>query len=225
MPYDYKTGKYTTRWDDMLAGAHGATTATAPKPAAADPFKTSEDMMRTQAGAIESEENRRYQQGFGLANQAYSDLRSTLASTVDPSLMFSKAADAIGARSSANLEALRGSLGARGLSPNSGAASGLLQRLAFQQGNSVMGAIKDTELESQRMRQVNAATQFGAALNLAGYANSPVPQIGLDTTQNIYEGQLAKYGIDKQAKSVKNANKTSPWDAVLGIAKTAIPFL
>ncbi len=114
------------------------------------------------------------------------------------------------------MNALRSSLGARGLNPNSGAAGGLLSRLAYEQGNAVIGAQKDTAIENQKQRQIAAAQNFSNALNLANYTQSPVSGANLENTQNIYEGTLAKYGIDKQAKSAKNAASASTTGGIIG---------
>lgn len=215
----YQGTPYQTDWDRLLARNPGTTVGT-PTITKTDPLALGESNLRSMSAGIGAEENRRYGQSVGTATDAYNSLRST--PLVDPNLLFSQAADSIGARSGANLEALRSSLGARGLNPNSGAASGMLQRLLFQQGNEVTGAIRDTALQNQKDRQTKAAQDFAAAMNLAGVQNSPVSQIGLDTEQNIYEGQLAKYGIDKQAKSAKKAGQNNVLGGLIGAAGSVL---
>lgn len=188
-----------------------------------------ENEMRSQAGDIARQEEQRYQSGLGLLNTAYHDSQKSLSSLIDPSLLFSKASDAIGARGVANMNTLRSSLGARGLNPNSGAASGLLSRMAFENNNAVVGATRDVALENQRQRQVNAAQSFANALNLANFTNSPVSGVQLETTQNLFEGQLAREGIAAQERSNKRANKSNKASgvggAIGGIAKGLIPGL
>jgi len=84
------------------------------------------------ASQIADEERRRYGASVGTATDAYERSRTALESLIDPNALFSKAADTIGARSKASLENLRSSLGARGISPSSGAAGGMLSRLRFE---------------------------------------------------------------------------------------------
>ena len=97
-----------------------ATLAELVPPAAKPPKKQSWDDrlaageagMTTQANAMAAQEAQRYALGLRTATQQYDQPQSALGSLIDPSLTFSKAADAIGARSSANMDALRRSLGA-----------------------------------------------------------------------------------------------------------------
>lgn len=167
-----------------------------------------EDEMRAKSGTIEAEEKRRYEEGLGIAKGAYAKSEDALSKMIDPSLLFSRAADGIGQRGIQNMNALRSSLGARGINPNSGAANSALSRMAFDTGNAVTGATRDIEIENQRQRQVNAAVSFANALNLANQVNAPVSGVGLETTQNLFEGQLAREGMATQKKIAKNANKT-----------------
>lgn len=175
-----------------------------------------EKQMQAQAGSIEAQENQRYQSGLATATGAFNKAQQVLSQGVDTSLLFSQAADQIGARAGANMEALRSSLGARGLNPNSGAAQGLLSRLAFNQENALTGATRDIALEDQKRRQVNAALSFSNAMQLAGLINAPVSSVGLDTTQNLFEGQIAREGIASQRKSNKEANKTNILGGLIG---------
>lgn len=186
----------------------------APKPLNA--MQTSENRMRDLAGNIQSTEENRYAQGIGNLQSAYASSNAALSQMVDPSLLFSKASDAVGAKSVGALNALRQSLGARGLNPNSGAAGGVLERLMFQNDQALTGATRDIALENQRQRQVNAAINFANALNLTREINAPVSGANLETEQNIYEGQLAKYGIDKQAKATKEAGKNNVLGGLIG---------
>src|SRR5678815_2279788 len=78
------------------------------------PMQASEDRMRSLAGDIQSTEEQRYASGLGTATDAYNTSRSALSSLIDPSLLFSQASDAIGARSIQSMNGLRTSLGARG---------------------------------------------------------------------------------------------------------------
>lgn len=172
-------------------------------------FATGEGELRRRASDIEGEEYGRYQGGLGVLQSAYAKAQGALDNT---DLLFSKAADAIGARSGMALNALRQSLGARGLNPNSGAASGMLARLMADRENSVMGAMRDTAIA----RQQAAAQNFQNALNLAVYQNAPVSSVGLDTETNIFEGLLARRGIESAQKSEKRAAKNSLYGGLIG---------
>lgn len=172
-------------------------------------FETANNDLRRRAGDIEREERQRYGAGLDVASHAYAKSASALDNT---DLLFSKAADAIGARSGMALNALRQSLGARGLNPNSGAAGGLLSRLMAERESSVMGAMRDTALARATM----AGQNFQNALNLAVYGNAPVPVAGLDTEQSIYEGLLARKGLESANKSEKRAAKNSLYGALAG---------
>jgi hypothetical protein len=220
----YKGTPYEKDWDAHMAANPGTAVGT-PTITKTDPFALSESTMRSQSSAIEAEENRRYGEGVGGAKDAYASLTKALLEPTDTSLLFSKASDAIGARGGGQMDALRTSLGARGLNPNSGAASGLLQRLMFNQENALVGAQKDIAIDAKARRDTNAATAFAAALNLNDRINAPVSQIGLDTTTNIYEGQIAKYGIDKQAKSAKKANESNMLGGLLGAGASILTGL
>lgn len=212
--YDTQSPDYAGRprwngWGGMLGGDSATATAT-PKP------PSLEDTMKSQAADIVAQENARYGAGLGTLQQAYGQSQKALSDLIDPSLLFSKAADSIGARAAGNLSALRTSLGARGLNPNSGAASGALQRIAYQQAGDVMGATRDVALENQRQRQVAAAQNFANAMNLANYTNSPVSGANLETSQNLFEGQIAREGIKAQSKSNKAASKNNLLGGIIG---------
>lgn len=179
-------------------------------------MQASEDKLRSLANDIQTEEQRRYGQGISGLQGAYTDSRNALSSMIDPSLLFSKASDAVGAKSIQALNGFRQSLGARGLNPNSGVAGGMLQRLLFQNEQALTGASRDIAIENQHQRQTNAAINFANALNLSNAINAPVSGVNLETEQNIYEGQLAKYGIDKQAKATKDAGKNNILGGLIG---------
>lgn len=172
--------------------------------------------MREGAGKIEDEETRRYQEGLGTLQGAYQDSKGILSQGVDANLLFSQAADTVGARSKSMIEGLRGSLGARGLNPNSGAAQGMLSRLAMSMQGDLIGAKRDIAIENQRQRQVNAAVNFANALNLAAYTQSPVSGAKFEADQSIFEGLLGVYGVNKQAESIADANKKNLLGGVIG---------
>ncbi len=176
----------------------------------------SEHAMRGLASDIQTEEEKRYSQGLGGLQGAYAESHNALSSLIDPDLLFSKASDAIGARSIDAMNGLRSSLGARGLNPNSGAAGGLLSRLAFSNEQALTGATRDVAIENQRQRQVNAASNFANALNLANYTQSPVSGVGLETEQNIFEGKIAQEGMKQQRKSTKSAGMTGILGGLIG---------
>jgi len=173
--------------------------------------------MVNAADRIASEENNRYQAGLGIAQSAYQDARAALNETVDPNLLFSQAADQIGARGRAGLENIRSSLGSRGLNPNSGAAQGMLSRLMFQQQGNIVGAKRDIALDQQKQRQVNAALNFANALNLSGYVNSPVSGIQYENWLNLYQGELAKMGLNAQIDMSNQASEQNALSGVLGL--------
>lgn len=214
---DYVGNRGRTNWGGMIGGG-SSTTATEPKP------PSLEDTMKSQAADIAVQENARYQGGLGTLQQAYAASQSAM-QPIDPSLLFSKAADAVGARAMGNMNALRTSLGARGLNPNSGAASGLLSRIAFEQNNGVTGAIRDVAIDNQRNRQVAAAQNFANAMNLANYQNSPVSGVNLETTQNLFEGQIAREGIAAQKSSNKSASKNNLLGGLIGAGASILSGL
>lgn len=174
-----------------------------------------EGNMRNLANQITQEEKQRYQSGLGTLTSQYNASNAALSDLIDPNLLFSKAADATGARSIQSLNALRGSLGARGLSPNSGAAQGALSRLMYQNEAALTGATRDIAIENQNRRAVNAAQQFANALNLANYTNAPVSGANLETEQNIFEGLLAQKAIAEQRKSAKEAQKNNTLSGII----------
>lgn len=172
--------------------------------------------QREGAERIESEEYRRYGEGLGVAQDAYKQSSEVLNQGIDADLLFSRAADTAGARSRGLVESLRSSLGARGLSPNSGAAQGLLSRIAMSQQGELIGAKRDIAIENQRQRQVNAAVNFANALNLASYTNSPVPGARLETDQNIFEGLLGMYGVNRMSEAQSKAGKQNILGSLIG---------
>lgn len=174
------------------------------------------------AGEIEGEENRRYQGGLAGLTEAYRASRETLGRDIDSSLLFSRAADAVGARARGNLDALRRSMGARGINPNSGAATALLQRADFEKQNALVGAERDIGIENQRRRDVNAAINFANALNLANYTNAPVSGVRLDATQNAFEGGIALQGIEAAQQSNRRANRTNLLGGLLGAGSSLL---
>lgn len=188
-------------------------------------YKMLEDKMTGQATSIEQQENNRYSQGLSTLQGAYGQSQSALSNLLDPDLLFSQASDPIGAQAGGQMDALRRSLGARGLNPNSGAASSLLSRIVFGKQQALQGARLSSEVENVKLRQTAAAQNFANALNLAGYVNSPVSQIGLDTTQNQYEGLLAREGLHNARQSQKDANKTNFASGLLGAGSSILSSL
>ena len=189
------------------------------EPWIADRLLLGEGDMRNMAGQSQGQEEARYAEGKGLLTSAYADSQKALNSQIDPNLLFSRASDAVGARSIQSLNNFRQSLGARGLNPNSGVAGGALSRLMFQNDATLTGATRDIAIENQRNRQVAAAQNFANALNLAGYTNAPVSGVGLETEQNIFEGLLAQNGIAENRKSAKEAakaNEKAGWIGAIG---------
>ena len=161
--------------------------------------------IQAQAHDIQEEEYRRYGAGLAPQQAAYGRLSSVLQEPLDGDLLFSKSADSIGSRVSNQ----RNSLGARGLSPNSGAASGLLSRMAFGQQQALAGARLESEIEAKKMRQTNAATDFAAAGQLGDYINSPVPQVALDASLAISEKNAAERGQQAALDAQRRANRAN----------------
>jgi hypothetical protein len=192
------------------------------KPWLTDRMDVSEQEMRRLAGNIEDTEGQRYQQGLNTLSGAFNQSQRTLSQGVDAGLLFSRASDSIGARSKSQLDALRTSLGARGMNPNSGAAGGILSRLMFEREGALTGATRDIAIDNQRQRQVNAAVNFANALQLANYTNAPVGGARLETEQNIFEGLLAQKGIAEQRKSAKEANKTDLLGGLIGAGSSIL---
>lgn len=230
---DYRTrlsdllGGYTGSSSTPAGGTAGGTTSTGTtrygtiipsdaqeriakgEPWLSDRLLLGEGDMRTLAGDITAKEEQRYQSGLGTLTDQYAKSNKALSEMIDPDLLFSKAADAVGARSIQSLNNLRSSLGARGLNPNSGVAQGALSRLMYGNEAALTGATRDIAIENQNRRAVNAAQMFANALNLANYTNAPVGGAMLETEQNIFEGLLAQKGIAEQRKSAKEANKAN----------------
>ena len=179
-------------------------------------FLGGEDTLRGISHDITGQENARYQQGLGTLTDAYRSSQAAM-QPIDSALLFSKLADSVGARSAGALNSLRTSLGARGISPNSGAASGLMERLAFQNQNAIVGGTRDIAIENQKERQTMAAQNFANALNLAGYTNSPVSGVNLDTETSIFEGLLARRGIESAQKSQKRAARQDTINGLIGL--------
>lgn len=204
-------------WPPKSGGDGGGTATATPKPVK----HGTESELWDLASGIEAEEGRRYEQGLGTLTGAYNKAQDAF-KPVDSSLLFSRATDAIGARGAANMDALRRSLGARGLNPNSGAANGVLSRLMFENNNAVTGATRDIAIENQKQRQINAAQSFAAAMNLANFQNSPVSGAKSETSQNIFEGDLTREGIKAQAKAQKSANKTNLIGAGIGLVGSVL---
>ena len=175
-----------------------------------------ENEMRSRASDIARQEQQRYESGLGVARDAYARSERSLSQLIDPDLLFSRASDAIGARGVDSMNRMRQSMGARGINPNSGAANGMLSRLAFEQNNAITGATRDVAIENQRQRQVNAAQSFQNAMNLSAYINSPVSGIEYENAQNLFEGQIAREGIASQRDSNHEAAQTGLLGSIIG---------
>lgn len=108
----------------------------------------SEADLIEQAEGVRRQEENRYTQGVDLASQAYRQSQAALSQGVDADLLFSRASDAVGARSREGMAALRRSLGGRGINPNSGAAGGLLSRLLFERQGALVGRVGTSRLRT-----------------------------------------------------------------------------
>lgn len=222
--YDPSTTQRRSLYDSMFGGPSTAVAAPAAQPrlSGEQAYKMLEDRMVGQATDIQNQEQNRYQQGLGTLQGAYGQSQQSLSDLLSPDTLFTQASDAIGAQAGGQMDALRRSLGARGLNPNSGAASSLLSRIIFGKDQALAGANLQSKVEAQKLRQTASAQNFANALNLAGFTNSPVSQIGLDTTQNLYEGLLTREGLHNQKQANKDANKSGIWgDIFKGLGTAA----
>jgi len=182
-------------------GAAGSGGPSDPQP------KSLEDRMTAEAGQIGAEETRRYDLGLGTLTEAFLNSQREMAAGLDAGLLFSKAADSIGARGSGGLEGIRSSLGSRGLNPNSGAAQGMMSRLLMSQQGSIVGATRDIGIYNKNQRVANAATNFANATTLAIGQQAPVSGIGYENLQNLFEGQIAREGIAAGVASQRAASQ------------------
>ena len=175
-----------------------------------------EDQLGESADRIETEENRRRAQGLGTLTEAFEQSRQTLDDLIDPDLLFSRASDVVGARGRQGVEAIRHSLSGRGLSSQSGAAQGLLSRLAFSQQGQVTGAQRDVALENQRQRQVNAGINFANATRLAVAQGGPVSGVKHDTLTTLLEGKIAREGIAAGVGAQRSASRDNKMGSLGG---------
>ena len=171
--------------------------------------------MRT-ARDIEREERQRYAAGLNTATQAYEQSQQALSQGIDVDSLFSRAADSVGAQSKRAMDQMRSSFGARGISPNSGASQGAMNRLAQGIHGNLTGARRDIAIEDLRTRQTNAALNFANAMNLAGYQNSPVSGIRHETAQTMFEGRIAREGIAAQASATRDAAQSNMIGGAIG---------
>ena len=210
--WDYEDD--STSADNGKDSGSSSTTTTPAATAAAPP--SLEDQMTTKAGQMESEETRRYEQGLGTLTDAFRRSQEALTKGVDSNLLFSQAADALGARGGQGLEAIRRSLGSRGLNPNSGAAQGMLQRLLMGQQGAITGATRDIGIFNQQQRVTNAGINFSNATNLAIQQQAPVSGIGYENMQNQQEAALTREGIAAGVQSNRAASKDNKNGAIGG---------
>ena len=124
----------------------------------------SEGDLAWRAQDIETEERGRYERGLGSLIPAFQQSSNILNQGIDANLLFARASDAVGSRARMQMNGLRTSLGARGLNPNSGAASALLSRMDFDRQNALIGADRDILIEDRKFRQTGAAQNFANAL-------------------------------------------------------------
>ena len=191
-----------------------ATLTTPPK--APEPIPGSEGDLLNQANLIQEQETQRYQSGLDTLQTAFNSSQSELSQLLDGNLLYSRAADAVGAQGKSALSSLRTSLGARGISPNSGAANGTLSRLITSQQGQLIGAKRDIALANQEQRYKNAAVNFSNAANVASYINSPVSGVRYEAGQNIFEGNIAREGIASAERSNRYAAKKQKQGAIGG---------
>ncbi len=189
------------------------------------PSGSLEDQLYGSAVGIEAEENRRREEGLGVLQREFDQSRSTLSDLIDPDLLFSRAADSIGARGKRTLSGLMKNFAGRGIRPGSGAFQGAMSRFALGSEGQRIGAQRDVALANQQQRREDAGTLFGMARTMAGAIASPVSGAKHSTLQNLYEGEIAREGIDKgvaaQRASSKDRKMGSLGGGLLGLAGSA----
>ena len=178
----------------------------------------SEAGLMNAAGNVEAEEGRRYEEGIGYAKDAFATAQTELMKGPDQDLLFSRAADSIGARGRRSLESVFGSLSGRGLSPTSGAGRSMVGRLAGEQTGALIGADRDIAIDTRAKRQANAAQNFINALNLSGQIQGDVSTARMDMGLNLFEGNLVREGMENQRQMVEYSNKKDFWDYATDIA-------
>lgn len=169
----------------------------------------------------ETLENQRFQGALSGLVDAEREAHASLSEDIDTNLLFGRAADAVGGQTRQGLDAIRRSLGARGLSAGSGAATGLLQRLLFQRDAALTGAKRDTAIFNQQNRQARAAQKFANALNLADFRDRPVPSAIMDAAVNAAAIDLAREGLASQERSTRRAGRNQLLSGLFG----AIPII
>jgi hypothetical protein len=194
----------------LLGGSGGPKPLTVPKDQPG-----SDQFLFDSARNVETLENARFQQESGFLTNQFNMASQVLGRGSPTDLLFSQAADSAGARARGNMDRLRASMGARGIDPNSGAASGLLSRIMLQQQNDLTGAKRDISIDDARQRQVGAAQNFANALNLSQFRNQSPSMVGVDTATNLAELRLAREGINAQAASQKKASKNNLLSGVI----------
>jgi len=175
-----------------------------------------ETQLGESADRIETEEDRRRTQGLGTLTNAFEQSQQALGNLIDPDALFSRVSDAVGSRGRHGVEAIRNSLSGRGLSAGSGAAQGLLSRLAFSQEGSLRGAQRDVALENQRQRQVNAGVNFANATRLAAAQGGPVSGVKHDTLTTLLEGEIAREGIAAGVGAQRSASRDNKMGSLGG---------
>lgn len=181
----------------------------------------SEEDLIHQASLIEANENVRYTEARGVLETAHRQFREAMNDGFDEQAHYTEALDNVGAQNKRAISGIRRSLGARGLNPNSGAAQGILSRLIMSNRGQLIADRRRGREIARRERQANEATSFANALNLAGLINSPVSGAMLETSQNIFEGNLVREGLDVQ----REANDSAKDANFLEIALGAIPII
>lgn len=181
------------------------------------------------AGAIHELEQQRFNAGLGGLQGASARFDSDMATAlgglkdIDANLLFSKATDQAGARARGSVNALRSSLGGRGINPNSGAAMGAASRITGQFNADVLGAKGNIAIANQRNSQQNAAMRasaaaqaFANALQIAEFqTGGPVGEVLADANQNMMDFNLAREGLFRAERSQQNASETDFWGGLL----------
>lgn len=179
-------------------------------------MESSLEAALVKAFQLEGVENQRFQDSLGFLKGEFQ--RSNEGFAADNArldrLLFSGAADRFGREASEGLSALRTSIGARGINPNSGAAAALAGNIGLRQQGQLMGARRDITMDSLRRRDAQRVQRFQQAFGLADFMNQGDSEIGLSALSGLVG--LRERQLDKE-DSLKEARKARK-DAMIGSA-------
>lgn len=184
-----------------------------------------EDQLVRSARSIQAEERLRRQQGLGVLSEAFE--RAQQARTpIDADLLFSRAMDSVGARGRNVLSSMMKNFAGRGIRPGSGAFRGTLSKLAHGMEGQMVGARRDIAIYDQQQRRADAAANMADARTMAVAYGAPVSGVMHSTLQDLFEGQIAREGIQAgvaaQRASSRDRKMGSLGGGLLGLAGSVI---